>query len=271
MLIRIVSAFVALAVFIPVLIFSDTVAFEIFAALVMIIAAWEILGCVKLRRPAFVIPLSLAALTLPFFVRRFDCGADFITLFMCVSVVLLFYMLSLATFSKGKVNIKDATLAFAMIFYIFFGFLSLIYSRDVGGKYLYLLIFLSAWMTDTGAYFTGVAIGRHKLIPDVSPKKTVEGAIGGVVVCVATFIVFGMIVSSRPDYVLLAVCGLVMSVISMCGDLIASLVKRQYGVKDYGKIMPGHGGIMDRFDSVLATSCFMYLILNLTDFAEMFS
>ncbi len=107
-----------------------------------------------------------------------------------------------------------------------------------------------AWIADTGAYFTGVTMGKHKLCPEISPKKTVEGLIGGIV---TTGLVFSIAFSVyfgkfEPLYFIV---GAVCAVIGTIGDLSASMVKRQIGFKDYGKIMPGHGGLMDRFDSVL--------------------
>ena len=115
-------------------------------------------------------------------------------------------------------------------------------------------------MTDIFAYFTGRFLGKHKLIPAVSPKKTVEGSIGGIIFCVISTIVFGLIVenffigSGKANYIVLAVSGIFISVVSQMGDLIMSVIKRHYGIKDYGKLFPGHGGILDRFDSVMAVS-----------------
>ena len=116
-------------------------------------------------------------------------------------------------------------------------------------------------MTDIFAYFSGMLFGKHKLIPEVSPKKTVEGSIGGTLFCILSFIVFGLVVdgffSMNANFVFLAVSALAVSILAQVGDLIMSVIKRQYGVKDYGKIFPGHGGVLDRFDSILATSLAM--------------
>jgi phosphatidate cytidylyltransferase len=129
---------------------------------------------------------------------------------------------------------------------------------EPAGKYIYLLIFIGAWMTDTGAYFIGVFFGKHKLIPEVSPKKTVEGAFGGVLGCIVGYVIFGVILNIFFDvtvnYIALILLAIVISVISQCGDLIASYVKRERGIKDYGSIFPGHGGMMDRFDSIIAVA-----------------
>ncbi|MBP5610924.1 MAG: phosphatidate cytidylyltransferase [Clostridia bacterium] len=121
--------------------------------------------------------------------------------------------------------------------------------------------------TDTFAYFTGRFFGRHKLIPEVSPKKTVEGSVGGTVFCIVGYIVFGLVMQFSygftVNYWMLGVAGLLVAVISQIGDLIASLIKREHGIKDYGRIFPGHGGVMDRFDSVLTTSVTLWLLMQI--------
>ena len=114
------------------------------------------------------------------------------------------------------------------------------------------------------AYLVGSAIGKHKLIPEISPKKTVEGAIGGIVFTALACLLYGFILEKffalSVNYLFLAVIGVILSVVSQLGDLFASMIKREYGVKDYGNIFPGHGGIMDRFDSVLATSTILLIL-----------
>ena len=116
-------------------------------------------------------------------------------------------------------------------------------------------------MTDIFAYFTGYLLGKHKLIPDVSPKKTVEGSIGGVVFCAVSFVVFGLIYNrffasdgAELSIIALAVIGLITSFVAQIGDLSLSVVKRHFGIKDYGWIFPGHGGVLDRFDSIFAVA-----------------
>ena len=125
-------------------------------------------------------------------------------------------------------------------------------------------------MADTGAYFAGHWFGKHKLAPEISPKKTVEGAVGGVITALVAVLVFSCLFSvaatevlGRPveaNYLRIVLVSPVLTVFSILGDLSASVLKRQYGVKDYGSIMPGHGGIMDRFDSVLFVLPAVYLL-----------
>ena len=122
-----------------------------------------------------------------------------------------------------------------------------------------MLIFVGAWGTDIFAYFVGRFFGRHKLIPEISPKKTVEGSIGGIVFCALLYMLYGFVLAKfnsgfSNTYWLLAIVGVIISVVAQIGDLTMSQIKRQFGIKDYGKIMPGHGGILDRCDSVLTVA-----------------
>ncbi|MBR6514235.1 MAG: phosphatidate cytidylyltransferase [Clostridia bacterium] len=270
MLVRTLSAFILLAAFIPCLIFSHLIPLlDIVLAVPCVIACLEILGCIKLKRVWLItVPTVIIAAGVPLCIRAIDTGIELSSLILLVFIIYMFLLLGVGVFSRGKYKIQDIALAFVMIFYIIFGFSSILSMRAMeNGQYLYLLIFLSAWITDTGAYFTGVLFGKHKLIPDVSPKKTVEGAVGGLVFCVVSFIIFGFIMQTRyqlaPNYILLSVLALIMAVVSMCGDLVASLVKREYDLKDYSKLIPGHGGIMDRFDSIIATASVMSVILGI--------
>ncbi|MBR5421105.1 MAG: phosphatidate cytidylyltransferase [Lachnospiraceae bacterium] len=127
------------------------------------------------------------------------------------------------------------------------------------------MIFVAAWGSDTCAYFTGVFLGKHKITPRLSPKKSVEGCIGGVIGAAILGLIYGVILKTtgRIDgerlwaYPLLGGCG---SIVGQIGDLAASAIKRDFGIKDYGKCIPGHGGIMDRFDSVIFTAPLTYLL-----------
>ena len=182
----------------------------------------------------------------------------------------LLYIMGVAVFSKGKTSFVTISEVFLTITYVVVSFtsMSLIRYVDKGvGLFLIGLVFIAAWVTDAFAYIVGSLIGKHKLIPEISPKKTVEGAIGGVVFATAAFLLYGLILDlaiegMTVNYIALLVFGPLLSVVSQLGDLIASLLKREHGIKDYGTLFPGHGGVMDRFDSILAVST-MLLILTL--------
>lgn len=135
------------------------------------------------------------------------------------------------------------------------------------GIYLVWMIFISSWISDTFAYLVGVMIGKHKLAPVLSPKKSIEGAVGGVVGAAIVGALFGLYLDNmlglESFVIVLAIVGGVGSVISQVGDLAASAIKRNHEIKDYGKLIPGHGGIMDRFDSVIFTAPITYFLIIL--------
>ena len=131
---------------------------------------------------------------------------------------------------------------------------------DMGKIYVW-LIFIIAFATDTCAYFTGYAFGKHKLIPKVSPKKTIEGSIGGILGSTLICLAFGYYFNI--DLKVIVILGFLGSIVAQVGDLFASSIKRYVGIKDYGKLIPGHGGILDRFDSVILVAPFVYSIINL--------
>lgn len=177
--------------------------------------------------------------------------------------LLIMFFLVVIMMLMGKKNIIEASITlFGMIYVgLFFDFIILIINSDTDGYLLVWLVFLIAFGTDTFAYFCGLKFGKHKLIPTVSPKKTIEGSAGGILGSILLSVLFGLIF--RLPVGELIVIGLVGSIVSQVGDLFASSIKRYCEVKDYGKIIPGHGGILDRFDSVLMVAPFLYFYLIL--------
>ena len=126
------------------------------------------------------------------------------------------------------------------------------------GQYLVWLIFLAAWGSDTCAYCAGMLFGKHKMTPVLSPKKTIEGAVGGLAGAVILGMLYGMFTTGQAvEYMLICLAG---AAVSMIGDLAASAIKRQTGIKDFGTLIPGHGGVLDRFDSVIFTAPVVYLM-----------
>ncbi len=276
MLTRIITSLVAVCILVPVLLLSGTPVLPAALSIVTVIAIYEMLKCMGLhKRPLLCIPLYLASLAIPFLQRYIHDGVKIIAICFVIAVLYLMLVFISVIWSHGALTFTDALSMFAVCVYIIAAMNSILFVRDYkdGGKYIYLLIFLGAWITDIFAYFTGVFLGKHKLIEDVSPKKTVEGSIGGVFFCSLSFVAFGIIVDLITDgnanLLFLAFSGVIASLISQIGDLIMSVIKRHFGVKDYGKLFPGHGGVLDRFDSVLAVSlgmaaiCMLASILNI--------
>jgi len=274
MLKRIITAIVALVVFIPFLVFSDTWLFPIGMAIASFLGCYEMISCIgKHKNYWLMIPTSLLAIFFPLYVRySYSANIDFADLSklgLGIALIFALYIFAVALFDNKKTSVTDVALIFIACFYIIAAFSAIVYLHDYirFGKFIYLLTFIGAWATDIFAYFTGMLFGKHKLIELVSPKKTVEGSIGGIVFCVISMALFALIIENafelgefKANYILFCVSGIFISVVSQIGDLIMSLIKRNYGIKDYGKIFPGHGGILDRFDSVIAVSIMLAFI-----------
>lgn len=176
--------------------------------------------------------------------------------------VFILFLIGIGYLLGCKNNIIDIAVTYLGIFYvaIFLDFIVLTVNDFDHGAILVYLIFIISFTTDTFAYFTGYLFGRHKLIPKVSPKKTVEGSIGGILGSSISCILFGYFFGI--DMTTMAVIGAVGSIVAQCGDLFASSIKRYVGIKDYGKLIPGHGGILDRFDSVILVAPFVYYAID---------
>ncbi len=267
---RIITAVCMAAVLVPVGFFSGTWVYPIVIGILSAIGCFEMLRCVGIHKNLYAaVPCILMGLGMPLLAMADPEGC--FTWLGVATAALMFWLFAVSLFSHGKLPIDTVGMAFLALFYVIWGFTSMVLLRQMeGGAYLFLLPFLGAWVSDSFAYFTGRLFGRHKLIPDVSPKKTVEGAIGGILFAVAGFLVYGAVVGAiwdvNPDYLALGLLALPVSLVSIIGDLVMSLVKRRYGVKDYSRLFPGHGGVLDRFDSVLATALVLYLLCANTAF-----
>ena len=180
--------------------------------------------------------------------------------YLLVSVILtLLLVLAVYVLTYPKFHADQVMGAFFGMAYLTLplGCLYLVRERP-NGLIIVVLIFISSWGADTLAYCTGVLIGKHKMSPHLSPKKSVEGAIGGIVGAAVLGIIYALIV--QQPVVIYAVIGAAGALISIIGDLAASGIKRDKGIKDYGRLIPGHGGILDRFDSMLFTAPVIYFL-----------
>ncbi len=241
---------------------------------------YEMLGCIGVRKkPEITIPTLIytagICMTTRFIVQKSGSVAFALALISVCTFILMYYLMALSVFSKGSKSIIDTAMVLTTTLYITIGFDSIQILRDIDLGYVLLyLVFVGAWAPDGGGYFFGRAFGKHKLIPDVSPNKTVEGAIGGIFSSVFAFLLYGFIIQMRgiamPQYLNLALAGLFLSVLSILGDLIASLIKRHYEIKDYGKLFPGHGGVLDRFDSIIAVAPFLLMLCSYPEVFTLF-
>lgn len=197
-------------------------------------------------------------------------NTNFINNIHTIFLILFLPFLMLLVFFHQKVNIFDLAITFFGFFYITFTFSYVYLIRNLNyGTYTVWLPFLCAWLSDTGAYFTGITLGKHKLTPILSPKKTIEGAVGGVLLSTIITGAYGFMISKyvfkfeNLNFTLFCtIIGFIGSIFAQLGDLTASSIKRKFNIKDYGNLIPGHGGILDRFDSIIFTSCIVYIFCN---------
>ena len=270
MLKRTITAIVAIAVFFPFLYFSDTFMLPLAMSILGLAAAYEMVGCVGLRKNVWIaVPSYLTAIVLPQISLLTD---EPMTPVFAVCMIFMISVFAATVFSRGKLDFTIAASAFTGVFYVTVAFTSIVWLRGIG-KYFYLLVFVGPWVSDTFAYICGRLFGKHKLIPEVSPKKTVEGAVGGIVFAGISYIIYALIIrnffdsSVMPNYLVMMIAGMIVAVISQIGDLIASVIKRRFGIKDYGWVFPGHGGVLDRFDSVILTAPVLYILSQIPAFS----
>ena len=178
------------------------------------------------------------------------------TMAIIISMILILFVY---VFGYPKYHAEQVMAAFFGVVYVAV-MLSFIYlTRSLpDGKFLVWLIFLCSWGCDTCAYCVGMLIGKHKMAPVLSPKKSIEGAVGGVAGAALLGVIYAAATQGKmTEYALICAVG---ALISMVGDLAASAIKRNQNIKDYGKLIPGHGGILDRFDSVIITAPVIYYL-----------
>lgn len=212
----------------------------------------------------YTIPSLLVTAGLPIGCYYLSMDKSMYFLLSVIMGYLLWLTVASVVWHKQTTVTHTAVVGFGTL-YVALGFAAFPLLYHAGGNILLvLLVFIGAWVTDTFAYFTGVLLGRHHFAPELSPKKTLEGSIGGVVGCMLAFLVCGLCVAHftdfSPRYLLLAACAVPISIVSQVGDLFMSKVKREHGIKDFGRIFPGHGGVLDRFDSVLAIAPLVLMI-----------
>ena len=187
-----------------------------------------------------------------------------LALSICVSIAILFIKV---VFSNMKTTIEDIMITFFGICYIvfFLSFIALLYGIE-NGKYLIWFILVAAWGTDTCAYFVGCKFGKHKF-SKISPKKSIEGCIGGTVGSIILTLIYAFALNRLAgleiSYIYIALIGCALSILSQIGDLSASSIKRTVGIKDFGNLIPGHGGMLDRIDSIIFIAPFAYFLLTL--------
>lgn len=271
---RLISAGVGVAVALLVFFLHHTIVLPIAAALVALIMLFEFLRANDLLQYKLTAAAALIyGAVLPLVTVGLAARFRMLLTVVCIGVVMTDYVLR-----RQKMPAKDFFAAAAGMLLIANGMACAVTLHNTHSQHglAYLVLALGgAWIADTGAYFTGSFFGKTKLCPEVSPKKTLEGFIGGIAANIIFFVVFNLIYSAvlsnkhTPIEVswLSTVCvAAACAVLGTLGDLTASVLKRQLGIKDYGTIMPGHGGLIDRFDSVLLVLPFFCAYVQASSF-----
>lgn len=279
---RVITAVVLLALLAVVVWQIYTPLFIAVIAFLSAVAANEIIKCAKVQNKfliaagtvvGFIVPLFSSASVLepvPTEVWGAIISAVPTTVFV-IAIVIVILLSMLREYSITK--FEDVAITFFAGIVVPYGFSTFGRLRDIAGfreqigVYLIFYGLIAALGTDTGAQLGGMAFGKHKMCPNISPKKTVEGAVSGVItgvvlnaVAMVLYNKFAVQPLDKTTMITLMVCAPFVSFLSMMGDLSASVLKRNFGVKDFGKIFPGHGGVMDRFDSSLFTVPITYCI-----------
>ncbi len=269
---RILAAAVLLPLLLIVLLVLPGWGIGIFMSLVCAVAAYELtFGTGLVKHPRLVAYTALAALLMGIWCT-FGCsyvwGLTLVVAFCCV----LFGELLL---SKAKLRFEKILVCIGGGLIIPYLLCAIVRIRNMDlGAYYVLFPFAMAFLSDSGAYFVGIFYGKHKLAPSISPKKTVEGFFGGIAGGVLGMMLFGLILSLgfdlKVNFLYAVIYGALGSLASVLGDLTFSVIKRQTGVKDYGNLIPGHGGVLDRFDSISVVAPLTEILLILLPFAEKF-
>ena len=250
---RIVSAIILVLIFIPFIIVGE-LPFTIFMTVLSILGLYELLR-VRETNKKFPLVLKIFAYLLTCYFCLYNTRSiEFINKFdYRIMAGIIFIFLSPMVFINNteKYNLNDALFLIGSVLFIGLSFNLIIITRNYDITYIIYLLLITT-ITDTFALFTGSLIGKHKLCPKISPKKTIEGLIGGTIM--GTFVAtvfYNTIISSTVPLVTVIMLTFVLCLIGQLGDLVFSSIKRYYDVKDFSNLIPGHGGILDRFDSLI--------------------
>lgn len=267
---RIISAAVGLVVMVCVLFLLDTIVFNAAIAIIATLATYELLLATKYVENKLLSGVSLLFVAIVPFLHT-PMLSPVRNGLILVFIIVLFVVLLI---EHQTLRIEQVGLVFMVATLIPYALSTLIYLRNMftdHALFYVLLTLAGAWIGDSGAYFVGSLLGKHKLAPSISPKKTVEGVLGGLATNALFFVIMGYLyqiycrtigLEIEVSYFVLLILGILCAILGVLGDLSASIVKRQCAIKDFGHILPGHGGILDRFDSVLFVAPFMFIALQ---------
>ena len=257
---RVISAIIALIICIPLLIIGGY-PFYVGVSILSVIGYYEI---INIREREKKVPLLIKLIGLVTYLmivlNNVVSSNIFYIDYKVLALTAFLLMLPIIFFDRKKYNVNDALYLIGTSIFLGITFNFLMIFRNIDINYL-IYILLITIMTDTFAHFFGTKIGKHKLCPSVSPNKTIEGAVGGAIFGTFFGSVFYLTMFNGNTFVIILI-SLLLSIVAQCGDLVFSAIKREYDVKDFGKIMPGHGGVLDRFDSLLFSILLFSIIFS---------
>ena len=267
MLTRILVAVIAIPILLLIIFFAPLWVLGIVVGGIAACSAWELLHCTEgeavLLRMQIV--TAVCAFFIPFCTVFYPTGRIYeIALFLLFAYLFCELMLTFRKEQKMELRTVTSALLGGGIMPILIASIVRLGLREHASLYV-LLPFIAAFSCDSGAYFVGCALGKHKLAPSLSPKKTVEGSVGGFASAVVLMLVYGLILRAcgyTVNLAVLAVYGFLGALACQLGDLCFSAIKRLFGVKDYSNLIPGHGGMLDRFDSMFWTAALIELLVS---------
>ena len=261
---RIATAVVMVPLLILLLLVAPQWLTAVLFGVMMSIAAYELLYRTRLVRQGRLVIYSAVMAFVVVLWSYFGALQAYLLLGLLIFVMLLFMEMMM---DHVKVHLETLGLCLVggfLVPYLLSALIRILTMRY--GRYVILIPFVVAFLSDSGAYFVGLKFGKHKLSPVVSPNKTIEGALGGIVTAMASMVIYALVLDLLPvgiqvNYALALLYGLAGSLAGIFGDLCFSVIKRQTGIKDYGDLFPGHGGILDRFDSLVTVAPLMEALL----------
>lgn len=267
---RIITAVVLVPLLLAILLIAPKIMTAILVSCMSALAVYELLfGTGLVRHWRLVVYSAVAAFLIPI-LSYFDSGSMWIH-----AVLLAFFCTLFAEMMANHVKVRFEKICICLIAgllipYLFSSLVRILLSSN--GRYLILIPFVIAFLSDTGAYFIGCRFGKRKLAPVISPNKSVEGAVGGLAFAVVGMLLYTFIMQiafkMEVNYLFAVIYGVVGTMADAFGDLCFSVIKRQTGIKDYGNLIPGHGGVLDRFDSTLIVAPLMELLLAILPVVE---
>ena len=255
---RLISAIILIVAVLAALFFVPVWGVAILVSGVTYAVMYELTKVFGLKEKKAITAVNFIFATI-FMVAGYIISLKYIPFFAVLYIIIL---MGVAVICNEKVSFRDVTMSLFMTAYSVALLMHITFIRNCpNGIALLFLALLGTYITDTGAYFAGSFLGKHKLIEKVSPNKTIEGAVGGVLASVVSFLIYGVVMNGAGydvNLLNLLILSVLCAVVAQFGDLSASLMKRSFEVKDFGKLIPGHGGVLDRVDSLMFVAPVVY-------------